>query len=64
MKRIYLTIKITADLTSSFHSKEEWQEENGTRLLSCKPVNSKEQIPLTPNCRYSRWSRKEGVHKT
>ena len=64
-KRVYLTIEITTDLTSPFCSKERQKKENGTRLLSCKPVDSKKQVSLTPNCRYPGWSRKEkGVHKT
>jgi len=64
-KRIHSTIEITVNLTSLFCSKEEWQKKNSTRLLSCKLVNSKEWAPLTPNCRYPRWTRKEkGVHKT
>jgi len=41
-KGIYLTIKITTDLTSPFCSKEEWKEENGIRLSSCKSVDGKE----------------------
>ena len=65
VKRIHLTIKITTDLTSPFYSKEEQQEKNGIRLLLYKPVDSKEQVPLTPNCRYPGWSRKEeGIHET
>ena len=42
VKRIHSTIEIATDLTSPFCSKEGWQEENGIRLLSCKPVDSKE----------------------
>ena len=64
-KRVYLTIKITTDLTSPFYSKERWKKENGTKLLSYKLVDSKKQIPFTPNYRYPGQSRKEeGVHKT
>ena len=40
-KRVYLTIKITTDLTSPFYSKERWKKENGTKLLSYKLVDSK-----------------------
>ena len=57
-KRIYLAIKITIDLTSAFIAKK-----NGTRLL-CKLMDSKEQVPLTSNYKYPRWSRKEDIHKT
>ena len=32
-KEIYSTIKVTIDCTSIFCRKEEWEEENGIRLL-------------------------------
>ena len=64
VKGIHSTTEIATDLTSPFCSKEGWQEENGTRLLSCKPVDNKEWVLLTPNCRYLRWSRKEDIHET
>ena len=32
-EKIYSTIKVTIDCTSIFCRKEEWEEENGIRLL-------------------------------
>ena len=32
-KRLYLTIKITIDITSVLCAKEEWKEDNSARLL-------------------------------
>jgi len=65
VKRIYSAIKITTDLTGPFCSKEGWKKENSIRLLSCKSVDSKKWVSLTPNCRHPGWSRKEkDVYKT
>jgi len=65
VKRIYSAIKITTDLTGPFYSKEGWKKENGVRLSSCKSVDSKKWVSLTPNCRHPGWSRKEeDVYKT
>ena len=63
-KKVYLTIKITTDLTSPFCSKKRQKKENDTRLSSYKPIDSKKWVSLTPNCRYPGQSRKEDVHKT
>ena len=52
VKGIYSIIKIATNSTSPFCSKEGWQEKNGTRLSSCKPIDNKEWVPLTLNCKY------------
>jgi len=31
-KKIYLTVKITTNITSVLYAKEEWKEEDGARL--------------------------------
>jgi len=65
LQKGYIQPSKSPDLTSPFCSKERWKKENGARLSSCKPVDSKKWILLTLNCRYPGWSRKEeGVHKT
>ena len=58
-KEIYLAIKTATNLTSPFCSKEGQKEENGTKLLPYKSVNSKEWIPFISNCRYPRQSLKK-----
>jgi len=52
LQKRYIQWSKSPDLTSPFCSKEGWQEENGTRLLLYKPVDSKEWISFTSDCRY------------
>jgi len=47
VKRIYLAIKITTDLTSPFCSKEGWKKKNGARLSLCKSADGKKWVPFT-----------------
>ena len=35
VKRVYSTIKIATDFTSTICRKEKWQEKDGARLLPC-----------------------------
>jgi len=58
-KGIYPTLQVTPDITSTLCGKKGWYMENGTRLLTHKPVNDKKWVPFTPYCRYIGWSRKE-----
>jgi len=63
-KRVYPTLQVTANFTSAFCSKKGRQKKDGTRLPPYKPIDSKEQIPITAHCRHPRWGReKEGVYK-
>jgi len=61
---IYPTLQVTPDIASTLCGEERWHTENGTRLLTHKPVDNKKWVPFTPHCRYIGWSRKEkGVYK-
>jgi len=63
-KRVYSTLQITTNFTSTFRSKKEWQKKNGTRLLPYKPMDGKKWIPIATHCRRSGWGRKkEGVYE-
>jgi len=63
-ERIHPIFQVTPNVTSVLCGKKEWYMENGTRLLTYKPVDNKEWVSLTPYCRYTGWSRKEeGVYK-
>ena len=61
---IYPILQVTPDIASTLCSKKGWHIENGTRLLTHKPVDDKKWVSFTPHCRYIGWSRKEkGVYK-
>jgi len=63
-ERIYPTLQITSNITSTLCGKKGWCTEDSTRLLVYKPVDDKKWIPFTSHHRYIRWSRKEeGVYK-
>ena len=63
-ERVHLSFQITPNVTSTLCGKKGWHMENGTRLSTCKLVDSKEWVPLTLHHRHIQWSRKEkGVHK-
>ena len=63
-ERVHLSFQVTPNITNTLCGKKGWHTENGARLLTCKSVDSKEWVPLTPHHRHTQWSRKEkGVHK-
>ena len=63
-KGIHLTLQVTTDIASILCSEKGWYTENGTRLSTHKPVDTKKWISFTPHCRHIGWSRKEkGVYK-
>ena len=63
-ERIYPTLQIISNVTSTLCGKKGWYTEDGTRLLAHKLVDDKKWIPFTPHCRHIGWSRKEkGVYK-
>jgi len=41
-KRVYLTFQVAPNLASILCSKKGWKAKNGTRLLTCKPIDDKE----------------------
>jgi len=63
LQKGYIQPSKLPDLTSLFCSKEGWKKENSTRLSSYKLVNGKKWVLFTPNCKYPRWSGKEGVYE-
>jgi len=63
-KRIYPTLQVTPNITSTLCGKKGWHTEDGTGLSISKPVDSKKWIPFTPHRRHIGWSRKkEGVYE-
>jgi len=63
-KRVHLSLQVTANVTSTFCGKKGWKKENGTRLLTHKPVDNKKRIPATTYRGHTRQSRKkEGVYE-
>jgi len=63
-KGIHLTLQVTTDIASILCSEKGWYTENGTRLSTHKPVDTKKWVSFTPHCRHIGWSRKEkGVYK-
>ena len=63
-KRIYPTLQVTPNVTSTLCGKKGWHMKDGTGLSTSKPVDSKKWIPFTPYHRHIGWSRKkEGVYK-
>jgi len=63
-ERIYSTLQITPNITSTLCGKKGWYTEDSTGLSTLKLVDNKEWIPSTPHCRYIGQSRKEeGVYK-
>ena len=63
-KKIHPILQVTPNITSILCDKKGWNKENGTRLLTYKPVDNKKWISSASYCEYTRQSRKEkGVHK-
>jgi len=63
-KRIYPTLQVTPNVTSTLCGKKGWHMKDGTGLSTSKPVDSKKWIPFTPYHRHIGWSRKKkGVYK-
>jgi len=64
VKRVYLTLQITTNFTSTLCSKKGQQKKDGTRLLPYKPMDGKKRIPIAAHCRHSGWGReKEGIYE-
>jgi len=63
-ERIHPTLQITPNITSTLCGKKGWYTEDGTGLLTLKPVDDKEWIPSTSHCRYiGRSKKEEGVYE-
>ena len=63
-KRIYPTLQVTPNVASTLCGEKGWYTEDGTGLLTSKPVDSKKWISFIPHHRHIGWSRKkEGVYK-
>ena len=63
-EKIHLTLQVAPNITSTLCGKKGWHTEDGTRLSTCKPVDNKEWVSITPYCRYIGWSREEkGVYE-
>jgi len=52
-ERVHLSFQVIPNVTSTLHGKKGWHMENGARLSTCKLVDSKEWVPLTPHCRHT-----------
>ena len=52
-KRVYLTLQIAANFTSTLCSKKGRQKKDGTRLPPYKSMDSKKRIPIAAHCRHS-----------
>jgi len=51
-ERIHPTLQVAPNITSTLCSEKGWHMEDSTRLLTHKPVDDKEWVPLTPHCRH------------
>ena len=63
-EKLYLTIKITIDITSVLCAEKGWKEEDSARLQIHKHLDDKEQLSVTTDFRSDRqyWE-EEGVYK-
>ena len=63
-KEIYLTIKITTDITNILCAEEEWEEEDSTELQIFEQLDNQEQLSIATDFRFNRLYReKEDIHK-
>jgi len=53
-ERIYLTIKVTTDVTGVLCTEEGWEEENGIGLLIFKQLDGQEQLSIATDIRFDR----------
>jgi len=51
-KRIYPTLQVTPNIAGTLCGEKGWHMEDGTGLLTSKPVDSKKWIPFTPHRRH------------
>jgi len=58
-KGVYLTFKVTSNLTSSLCGKKGWKTKDGTGLSAHKPVDDKKWVLSSPHSGYIGWSGKE-----
>ena len=53
-KRIYLTIKVTTDVTGVFCTEEGWEKEDGIRLLIFGQLDGQEQLSIATDIRFDK----------
>ena len=53
-EEVYLTIKITTNVTSVLCAKERWEEEDSARLQISEQLDNQEQLFITTNLKLNR----------